>query len=186
MPSPPFDELRDRRVAARDEPPPRDWSPPFDRLRDRRSHTDGVGRIAIAAYTHAKTATEVLAFELDRRLRGANSGVQSLVVRPGVGVDAKTPERVGVRDATTPFQRNYLSPLAQGKNTAAWSAVRAMLDPTLDGGDYVGPSGALRGLPVVVEQNAHTATPAGDRATRLWEQTERHAGVALARPTGPL
>jgi NAD(P)-dependent dehydrogenase (short-subunit alcohol dehydrogenase family) len=139
-------------------------------------------RVAIAAYTHAKTATEIFAFELDRRLRAAGTPVQSLVVRPGVGTDAKTPERAGVRDATTPFQRNYLTPLAQGKDTAAWSAVRAMLDQTLQGGDYVGPAGAFRGLPVVVEKSAHTVTPPGDRAARLWDQTERLISTPLSIP----
>ncbi|RWZ52733.1 SDR family NAD(P)-dependent oxidoreductase [Labedella phragmitis] len=143
-------------------------------------------RVAIAAYIHAKTATEIFAFELDRRLRARSTPVQSLVVRPGVGVDAKTPERIGVRDSTTPSQRNPVTPLAQGKDTAAWSAVRAMLDPSLRSGDYVGPAGAFRGLPVVVERSAHTATPPGDRAARLWDQTERLGGVTLSHTEGPL
>lgn len=136
-------------------------------------------RAAILAYTQAKTATEVFAFELDRRLRAAALPLASIVVKPGVGVDAKTPERSGIRDASTPYQRNYLTPLAQGKDTAAWSAVRALLDPTLEGGDYIGPAGAFKGQPVHVEKIARTARPAGDIAARLWSQTEQLTKVRV-------
>ena len=138
-----------------------------------------VPRLGITAYTKAKTATEIFAFELDRRLRAAGSPVASVVTRPGVGVDAKTPERPGVRDATTPYQRNPYTPWAQGKDTAAWSAVRALTDPQVSGGEYFSPSGRLRGAPVSIPLPARTAAPAGDTAERLWHQVEDLAGVTI-------
>lgn len=139
-------------------------------------------RTAIAAYTKAKTVTEVFAFELDRRLRAAALPVASLVVRPGVGVDAKTPERTGIRDATTPYQRNPYTLWAQGKDTAAWAAVRALTDPAAQGGEYYSPAGRLRGLPVRVEPSARTHTPRAELAESVWDQLEELAGVRLELP----
>jgi NAD(P)-dependent dehydrogenase (short-subunit alcohol dehydrogenase family) len=136
-------------------------------------------RSAFAAYTQAKTATEVFAFELDRRLRAAGLPVDSLVSRPGVGVDAKTPLRPGIRDATTPYRRNVFTPWAQGKDTAAWSAVRALTDPTATGGDYFGPPGAFKGVPVRVQKLARTAEPDPALAASVWDQLERLARVRL-------
>jgi len=141
-----------------------------------------VPRAAIFAYTQAKTATEVFAFELDRRMRAAGLPVASIVTRPGVGVDAKTPERPGIRDSTTPYQRNPYTWWAQGKDTAAWSGVRALTDPAARGGEYYGPTGALRGQPVRVPALARTAAPHGDLADRVWRQLERMAGAEIRLP----
>lgn len=139
-----------------------------------------VPRTAVGAYTKAKTATEVFAFELDRRLKAAGRPVASLVVRPGVGVDAKTPERPGIRDAKTPYQRNPYTPWAQGKDTAAWSAVRALTDPAVRGGEYFSPKGRLRGEPVQIPTLARTADPGAEYAARVWQQLEDLAGVQLS------
>jgi NAD(P)-dependent dehydrogenase (short-subunit alcohol dehydrogenase family) len=136
-------------------------------------------RLALAAYVQAKAATEVFAFELDRRLRAAGLPVDSIVSRPGVGVDARTPHRPGIRDATTPYRRNPFTPWAQGKDTAAWSAVRALTDPTATGGDYFGPTGPFKGRPVRVAKLARTAEPDPALAASVWDQLENLAGVRL-------
>ena len=141
-----------------------------------------VPRTAIGAYTKSKTATEVFAFELDRRLRAAGSPIASIVTRPGVGVDAKTPQRPGIRDATTPYQRNPYTLWAQGKDTAAWSSVRALTDPSAQGGMYYGPAGGVTGEPVSIEPTPRTAAPTGDLAERVWRQLEELAGVELVMP----
>ena len=134
---------------------------------------------SLGAYTHAKTVTELFAFELDRRLRAGDLPVASIVVRPGVGVDAKTPERTGIRDASTPYLRNPYTPWAQGKDAAAWSAVRALTDPGAQGGDYYAPAGRFRGVPVQVEPLARTRTPAAETARGVWSQLEELADVRL-------
>jgi NAD(P)-dependent dehydrogenase (short-subunit alcohol dehydrogenase family) len=136
-----------------------------------------VPRVGVAAYTKAKTVTEVFAFELERRLRAASLPVMSVVTRPGVGVDAKTPHRPGIRDATTPYQRNPYTRWAQGKDTAAWSAVRALTDPAVRGGQYYSPRGRLRGEPIAVPPLARTATPPTATAQSVWRQLEELAGV---------
>jgi len=152
-------------------------------VRLRRYDLDDVRRVpwtGIGAYTKAKTVTEVFAFELDRRLRAAGLPVASVVSRPGVGVDAKTPQRPGIRDATTPYQRNPYTPWAQGKDTAAWSAVRGLTDPDARGGEYFAPSGRLRGEPIAVPTLARTATPDANLADQVWRQLEALAGVQAA------
>jgi NAD(P)-dependent dehydrogenase (short-subunit alcohol dehydrogenase family) len=149
----------------------------------RRYELDDVRRVpwtGIGAYTKVKTLTEVFAFELDRRLRAAGLPVASVVTRPGVGVDAKTPERPGIRDSTTPYQRNPYTPWAQGKDTAAWSAVRALTDPSVQGGEYFAPSGRLRGEPILVQPLTRTASPTGGVADHVWQQLEVLAGVSVA------
>ena len=147
----------------------------FDLADVRRVPATGVG-----AYTKAKAATEVFAFELDRRLRASQQPVMSIVTRPGVGVDAKTPHRPGIRDSTTPYKRNPFTPWAQGKDTAAWSAVRALTDPAAQGGDYYAPRDGARGAPVLVEPVARTLNPPDDGAEDVWRQLELLAGVRLA------
>jgi NAD(P)-dependent dehydrogenase (short-subunit alcohol dehydrogenase family) len=122
------------------------------------------------AYTQAKTVTELYAYELDRRLRADGAPAASIVVHPGVGVDAKTPAREGVYDPRTQRRRNPFTPWAQGKDDAAWSAVRALTDPEAVGGDYFGPANGRRGLPVRLEPLAHTAHADADRVARVWTQ----------------
>ena len=143
---------------------------------------DDVSRLpltGIGAYTKAKTATEVFAFELDRRLRQARTPVMSLVTRPGIGVDAKTPERAGIRDSTTPYQKNPYTLWAQGKDTAAWSSVRALTDPGAQGGEYYGPRDGATGMPTSVALTPRTAHPSADYADRVWGQLESLAGVRI-------
>lgn len=138
-----------------------------------------VPRTGVGAYTKAKTATEVFAFELDRRLRASDLPVMSVVTRPGVGVDAKTPERPGIRDATTPYRRNPYTPWAQGKDTAAWSAVRALTDPAVTGGQYYAPEARIKGLPAPVAPMPRTATPPPEVADAVWRQLEALAEVRV-------
>lgn len=138
-----------------------------------------VPRTGVGAYTKAKTITELFAFELDRRLRAARRPVASLVVRPGVGVDAKTPTRPGIHDATTLYRRNPFTPWAQGKDAAAWSAVRALLDPDAHGGDYFAPSGGNTGRPVRVAADPRTAEPEPGLADRVWTELEHLGGRTL-------
>lgn len=136
-------------------------------------------RIGVVAYTKAKTVTEIFAFELDRRLRAVNAPVASIVSRPGVGVDAKTPERAGVRDSTVPYRRNPYTLWAQGKDAAAWPGVRALVDPDAVGGQYYAPREGVRGVPVPVAPYAHTAHPDPQLADRLFRELEALAGVEI-------
>lgn len=134
---------------------------------------------SVASYTHAKTVNEIFAYELDRRLRSERAPIKSLLSHPGVGVDAKTPFREGVRDATTAYQRNPYTPWAQGKDAAAWSAVRAMTDPSAEGSDFFAPAGGLRGTPARIPALARTATPPASVSSSVWRQLEQLTSLSL-------
>lgn len=138
-------------------------------------------RTGIGAYVKAKTLTEVFAFELDRRIRAAGLPVASIVTRPGIGADAKTPHRAGVRDSTVGYQRNPLTPWAQGKDAAAWAGVRALADPDVAGGEFYGPEKSV-GRPIRLTPSRHTSDPGAEVAARVWTELEDLAGVRLALP----
>jgi NAD(P)-dependent dehydrogenase (short-subunit alcohol dehydrogenase family) len=124
----------------------------------------------IRGYTHAKTVTELYAYDLDRRFRADGVAISSIVAHPGIGVDARTPAREGVYDPRTQRRRNPFTPWAQGKDAAAWPALRALTDPAIGGGAYLGPVNGRRGLPVALEPLAHTAHPEPARMARVRTQ----------------
>jgi NAD(P)-dependent dehydrogenase (short-subunit alcohol dehydrogenase family) len=121
-------------------------------------------------YGRSKLAQMYFGFELDHRLRAAGSTVASVVVHPGGALDSLTPARPPVHERT-PGARLRGAPaaaLVQGKHAGAWSAVRAVLDPAVRGGQLWGPRVfGLRGRPRLEplwDQFADRAV-----AARLWE-----------------
>ncbi len=129
-----------------------------------------------AAYARSKHATQAFGFELDRRLRAARSTVIALVVHPGGGQDGNSPERAGVMEPTA-GQRALAKLLffaGGGKDSAAWSAVRAATDPDTAGGQYWGPRRNLTGPPVLVKPAKSSHAESFGR--RLWSESERLVG----------
>ncbi|MDH6141649.1 MULTISPECIES: SDR family NAD(P)-dependent oxidoreductase [Kitasatospora] len=101
-------------------------------------------------YGRSKLAQMYFALELDRRLRAAGSTVASVVAHPGGALDSLTPSRppVSARTFGTLLRGAPAGVLLQGKHAGAWSAVRAVLDPTVRGGQLWGPRVfGLRGRP---------------------------------------
>lgn len=92
-------------------------------------------------YARSKLAQMLFGFELDRRLRSAGSTTLSVVNHPGGALDSLTPPRPPVH-ARSIGQRLRSLPaglVLQGKEAAAWPAVRAVLDPSVHGGQMWGP-----------------------------------------------
>ncbi|MEU9160771.1 SDR family NAD(P)-dependent oxidoreductase [Streptomyces sp. NPDC048424] len=122
------------------------------------------------AYGRSKLAQMYFGVELDRRLRASGSTVASVVVHPGGALDSLTPSRPPVHVRTT-GARLGAAPAAlllQGKHAGAWPAVRAVLDPTVRGGQLWGPRVfGLRGEPRREPVWNHLADPSV--AARLWE-----------------
>ncbi|WP_423464814.1 SDR family NAD(P)-dependent oxidoreductase [Promicromonospora sp. MS192] len=139
-----------------------------------------VPRLPFGAYIKARAALEVHAYALDRTLRSEGVPVDALVAIPGVASDAKTPERAGVRDASTPFVRHPLAPWTRGKDVGAWAAVRALTDPSARGGECYGPTGPFHGEPVRISRPAWTAQPPEATVSKVTTLLERLAG--LSRP----
>ncbi|WP_078859560.1 SDR family NAD(P)-dependent oxidoreductase [Streptomyces rubellomurinus] len=120
-------------------------------------------------YARSKLAQMLFAVELDRRLRACGSTTLSVLVHPGGALDSLTPSRPPVHVRTTGERlRNLpLGLVVQGKDTVAWPAVRAVLDPAVRGGLMLSPRAfGLRGTPEAEplwKQLTDTRT-----AERLW------------------
>lgn len=155
-----------------------------------------VGVIAVGRrYTLSKAVHEAFFAELDRRLRAVGSPVSALLSHPGMAVDSRTPARAGVLD--DPGARRRLEPfggrVGAGKDTAAWSAVRAAADPHARGGQHYRPAGAVTGLPVLGRPDPWYSRPT--LGARVWAQTEAVLGFRVdvgapaprpEPPSGPL
>ena len=102
------------------------------------------------AYARSKLAQMLFGFELDRRLRAAGRTTTSVVNHPGGALDSLTPARppVHVRTAAQRLRGLPAAVFLQGKHAGAWPAVRAVLDPSVQGGQLWGPRVlGFRGVP---------------------------------------
>lgn len=131
------------------------------------------------AYSRSKIAAQAFGFELDRRLRAAGSGVTSLVVHPGYSTSGRTPGIRGVNQPTRlkRFVDNLQAAWTQGKDHGAWAPVRAVLDPTLSGEDYLGPVARTKGIPTHAHPTRESRSPRV--GARLLPLLEEAAGVDL-------
>ncbi|MFG2910813.1 SDR family NAD(P)-dependent oxidoreductase [Kitasatospora sp. NPDC048286] len=129
-------------------------------------------------YARSKLAQMLFALELDRRLRAARSTTLSVLVHPGGALDALTPSRPRVHVRTTGARLRHL-PLGlvvQGKDAAAWPAVRAVLDPGVRGGQMWSPRVfGLRGTPRTEPLWDHLKDTA--TAARLWAASRELTGT---------
>jgi len=129
------------------------------------------------AYAFSKHAIHGFVLELDRRARAAGAGVSGILAHPGYAIDGLSPLRSGVVERSA-AERAYgasLALAAQGKNRGAAPTVRALLDPTVVGGEFVGPEFLTRGRPVLQEPVASSASP--EFGSYLWQQSELWTGV---------
>jgi len=151
----------------------------FDDLQSLKSYSP------MGAYRQSKLADLMLAFELDRRLRGAGtplSGVMSVAAHPGIANtnlfqvgDYHPAERMARRGIAVIIGA-LLNSEAEGAVPTLFAATS---DSVVDGG-YYGPQGFLetRGGdagPAKVAERALDAEAAG----RLWRECERLTGIAL-------
>ncbi|MGX4734898.1 SDR family NAD(P)-dependent oxidoreductase [Kitasatospora griseola] len=137
------------------------------------------------AYARSKLAQMLFAVELDRRLRAAGSTTTSVLVHPGGALDALTPARppLHVRSTGERLRHLPLGLVVQGKEAAAWPAVRAVLDPSVRGGQMWSPRQfGLRGTPRSEPLWNHLADPT--TAARLWAASCDLTGIDLL-PTPP-
>jgi NAD(P)-dependent dehydrogenase (short-subunit alcohol dehydrogenase family) len=128
------------------------------------------------AYGFSKHMMQAFMFELDRRSRVASRDVLAVAAQPGLSLDTLSKRREGINEVN-PAMQVLLTPMAavsQGKNRGAAPTVRAALDPTLTGGEYVGPRYLLKGRPVVQEPVASSASP--EFGQRLWSLSEEWTG----------
>ncbi|MEP6482300.1 MAG: SDR family NAD(P)-dependent oxidoreductase [Rhodoglobus sp.] len=133
------------------------------------------------AYAYSKHAVHAFAFELDRRLRAAGSGIESVLAHPGFALDGSAPRRAGVTDRNSAGQRfgeRLMRPMAHGKNRGAWPVVRAAIDPSAESGQFYGPARSVTGPPVLATAVAQSADPAF--GAEFWRLAEEATGVSFA------
>jgi NAD(P)-dependent dehydrogenase (short-subunit alcohol dehydrogenase family) len=130
------------------------------------------------AYAYSKHGMHAFAFELQRRLAAAGSGVESLLAHPGFAVDGLSSKRAGITDTRSSlalFGEKLEGVFAQGKDRGAWPAVRAAIDPGARGGEFYGPKRNVSGRPVVIDPVAQSADPAF--GAEFWRQAEEATGI---------
>ncbi|MBC7590157.1 MAG: SDR family NAD(P)-dependent oxidoreductase [Salinibacterium sp.] len=134
------------------------------------------------AYGFSKHSVHGFILELDRRTKqstafGRVPDVTATLAHPGYAIGGLSALRPGIEDHT-PLQRAAALAIAfgaQGRNRGAAPTVRAALDPTLVGGEFIGPQHLTRGRPVLQR-------PTGTSASRefgehIWALAEEWTGL---------
>lgn len=130
------------------------------------------------AYTTSKLANVLFAYEFDRRLRARGKKAISLVCHPGWSATQITArsqnERGNALMAKVLVWGNAL--VAQPADRGAWPTLFASVDPSLRGGEYVGPTELFgtRGRPGVAKSSPVSYDESV--ALRLWSASESMTG----------
>ena len=129
------------------------------------------------AYVQSKIATTALGFEADRRLRASNVPIASVVAHPGYSIGGRTRGIIGINAPSRlkRFTANLQAPITQSKEQGAWTLVRALVDPEVEGGQFWGPSRIVSGPPRLATPARGTREP--ELAARLWHYCEHATGT---------
>ncbi|GAA1959071.1 SDR family NAD(P)-dependent oxidoreductase [Agromyces allii] len=128
------------------------------------------------AYAQSKIASQMLGFELDRRLRAAGVAVSSVVAHPGYSVSGRTPTVPGVNEPSRRdrFGDALQSAWAQGKHRGAEVPLHALTAPDVTGGQFWGPEYLTRGAPALQKPTRVSSDPA--LGARFWTFAEETTG----------
>jgi len=133
------------------------------------------------AYAESKLANLSFALELHRRVEAAGLDVVSVAVHPGIASTNLTRTGLGMgRSRLVTSGVHQVSRLvSQSAQAGSWPLLMAATDPTLVGGEYLGPTGPgqTRGRPGRVGSTRLARDP--ELAARLWEASERAAGLTF-------
>jgi NAD(P)-dependent dehydrogenase (short-subunit alcohol dehydrogenase family) len=131
------------------------------------------------AYAQSKIASQVIGFELDRRLRRDGSPVASVVAHPGYSITGRTPTVPGVNEPSfgTRFSDALQAAWAQGKHRGAEIPLHALTAAGVEGGDFWGPRYLVRGEPTRQRPTRVSVDPT--IGERVWAFAERATGRAF-------
>jgi NAD(P)-dependent dehydrogenase (short-subunit alcohol dehydrogenase family) len=137
----------------------------------------------LQSYSESKLANLSFALELNRHTTAAGLGVVSVAAHPGYAITnlQKTGTSMGGGInalAGSAFQQ-VSRIVGQSAEMGAWPLLRAASDPSLTGGEYVGPSllAQTRGRPRLVGMTRWARDE--DLAENLWAASEAAAGIAF-------
>lgn len=137
------------------------------------------GYAPMTFYNQSKFANAVFGRELHRRLSAAGSPVRSVLAHPGyTATSLQTKDTRGLLRVVLGGIGNPL--FAQRPERGALPQLYAATDPSVAGGEFIGPDGPgeLRGGPTRVRLSETAADP--DTGRRLWAESERLTGVRFA------
>ncbi len=135
------------------------------------------------AYSMTKLAMLMLALEFQRRSVAAGWGVDGMAAHPGwarTDIISNGPASSGLRAALWRIAKRFLLPLSPPAGPAALPVLFAATSPDARGGGYYGPTRLfeIMGPPGAAKMPARALDAAV--AARLWETSERLAGVRFA------
>jgi NAD(P)-dependent dehydrogenase (short-subunit alcohol dehydrogenase family) len=169
-----MEDREDARVVTLSSPAHRTGRIAFDNLEGRHRY------FRWRAYGQSKLANLLFMFELDRRLRAAGSAIKSVGAHPGYSAtNLQSTGPPGFDRLVMAFTNRVL---AQSPEMGALPTLYAATDPSVEGGDYIGPDGLAeqRGYPKRV--GCTSAARDEETARRLWEVSEELTGVRFELP----
>ena len=124
-------------------------------------------------YQQSKLANLLFMYELDRRLRAADSPTIAVGCHPGIAETELGRNMPKIVQLATPLMRLLMNSSLEG----AWPTLMAATSPDIEGGDYTGPS--KRGETAGPAQKVASKDRARDEdmARRLWELSIEMTGV---------
>lgn len=133
------------------------------------------------SYSESKLANLSFALELDRRAKAAGLAVTSVGAHPGISSTNLTKTGVGISgNPLSGIAMHQLTRvISQSAEAGAQPLLMAATDPSLTGGEYIGPRslGGTRGRPAQVSTSASAHNEA--LATTLWQASESATGVSF-------
>lgn len=127
-------------------------------------------------YGQSKLANLLFSYEFQRRLTAADVDIKSVACHPGFAATKLTSNGLGAKVPMFGQAFGLLANLfAQSAQMGALPTLYAATEPSIVGGEYVGPLGGMRGYPGLVASNARSHDEAV--AKRLWQVSEQLTGV---------
>lgn len=138
------------------------------------------------AYVQSKFMVQAIAAEADRRLREADVAVESVLAHPGYSLSGRTQAVAGVNEVRKlkRFFSNLQAPFTQSKDEGAQSQVRALIDPSVRGGDLVGPTRTFAGKPKIFRADEPTPLTQRSREPEVGKEVWQFCEAAT-RTTWP-
>ena len=124
-------------------------------------------------YGQSKLANLMFAFELDRRLRRAQSSTIAIGCHPGIA-DTELARHL---PAIVRFAVPLFRPVFNSASTGAWPALMAATGPDVEGGDYLGPTRRGKTAGPAGPAQATSVARDGVLAAGLWDLSVEMTGV---------
>jgi NAD(P)-dependent dehydrogenase (short-subunit alcohol dehydrogenase family) len=130
------------------------------------------------SYSNSKIANLLFTYELDRRLKNADSTTTAVASHPGLSSTNLANHMMGGKVIGAILKALFFW-ILQSAAKGALPTIKAAVDPNVQGGQYFGPKGIfggeIRGYPGVVQSNEKSHNE--DDAKKLWDISEKLTGI---------